>query len=220
MTHRTRTIALATLIFAGLVYLFAWSPVFTVKSIATSGLPAEVSANAIIAKTEIQPGERMARIEPRASTKALQELSWVKSAKISRDWLRGKVSIALIARTPVGIYQGRVLDSSGFLFELPGEAPKGLPVVSAASPELGLAAIDLFTHLPNDLQDSLISMSASNSSSISTWQIYDGRKIKVNWGSADQVSFKVSVYRALLALAENKNVKRIDLSAPHAPIVK
>lgn len=220
MTIRTRTIALSIVIFSGLVYLFAWSPVFTVKSISTSGIPKEISADFIIAKTEIAIGERMARIEPRASAKALAELSWVKSTNISRNWLRGEISIELKTRIPVGIYRGRVLDSSGFLFDMPGNIPNGLPLVSAASPELGLAAIDLFTNLPIEIRDSLLSISANNSSAISSWQSYEGRKIKVNWGSVDQVNLKVSVYRALLALAENKNVRRIDLSAPHAPIVK
>jgi hypothetical protein len=92
--------------------------------------------------------------------------------------------------------------------------------VSAGSPALGLDAIDLFTALPADIQSQVVSINAANQSSISSWQNYSGRQIKVMWGSPRQVELKVSVYRALLALPENKNVKRVDLSAPHAPIVK
>ena len=92
--------------------------------------------------------------------------------------------------------------------------------MSAGSPALGLEAIDLFTALPADIQGDVISMNAANQSSISSWQNYGDRQVKVVWGSSRQVDLKVSVYRALLALPENKNVKRVDLSAPHAPIVK
>jgi hypothetical protein len=63
-------------------------------------------------------------------------------------------------------------------------------------------------------------MSAANSSSINSWHGEAGRNIKVTWGSTKEIELKVSVYRALIALPENKNIRRVDLSAPHAPIVK
>lgn len=220
MNLRARVIAISILIFAALVYLFAWSSLFSVKSIEVIGLPKELSAETVIAKTEIVKGEKLARIEPRAIEKKLSEMSWVKQASVDRNWINGHVTIALAARIPVGIFQGKALDATGKLFELPGKTPNGLPVVSAGSPDLGLDAIDLFTALPADIQSQVISINAANQSSISSWQTYSGRQIKVMWGSPRQVDLKVSVYRALLALPENKNVKRVDLSAPHAPIVK
>jgi cell division septal protein FtsQ len=215
-----RAIAISALTFIALTYLVAWSPVFTVKKIVVTGLPVSVSEQSIITKSQIVVGDQLARIEPRSIGNALEETSWIKSASISRNWVNGSVSIAITSRVPLGIFQGRALDSDGSLFDLPGKTPAGLPVVSASSPQLGLAAIELFTSLPEDFRDSLLSISASNSSSISSWQNYDGRKIKVQWGSIEKIPLKVSVYRALLMLPENKNVKRVDLSAPHAPIVK
>lgn len=220
MNLRVRVIAISMVTFALLVYLFAWSSLFSVKSIEVTGLPKELSAETVIAKTEIVKGEKLARIEPRAIEKKLSEMSWVKQASVDRNWINGHVRIALASRIPVGIFQGKALDASGKLFELPGNTPKSLPIVSAGSPYLGLEAIDLFTALPADIQSQVISMNAANQSSISSWQNYSGRQIKVNWGTSSQVDLKVSVYRALLALPENKNIKRVDLSAPHAPIVK
>mgnify|MGYP000311273594 FL=1 len=220
MNLRARVIAISIVIFAALVYLFAWSSLFSVKSIEVSGLPKELSAETVISKTEIVKGEKLARIEPRAIEKKLSEMSWVEQASVDRNWINGHVTIALAARVPVGIFQGKAIDATGKLFELPGNAPQGLPVVSAGSPALGLDAIALFTELPADIQGEVITISAANQSSISSWQNYLGRQIKVMWGSSRQVGLKVSVYRALRTLPENKNVKRIDLSAPHAPIVK
>lgn len=220
MNARSRAIAIAVLIFAGLVYLFAWSPLLTVKSIETSGLPQEISESVVIAKSEIALGARLARIEPRAAENSLKELSWVKDANVSRNWLNGHVSIAISNRIPVAIYKGKALDASGEIFVLAGKAPQGLPAVTASTPELGLVAIELFTALPEGIRSSLISLTASRASAISSWQQVGERNVKVMWGSADQVDLKVSVYQALLALPENKAIKRVDLSAPHAPIVK
>lgn len=220
MTLRIRILTLLVALFVALTYLFAWSPFFTVKEIRTTGLPTGVSTQSVISKSGVAVGEKMARIEPRAIEKLLGEMSWVKEISVSRNWVKGEVSIAVSARTPVGIYKGRALDSSGTLFEMPGGKPKGLPTVSAATTELGLAAISLFTQMPRDLRDSLISMSASNLSAITSWHREANRTIKISWGSAAQVELKVSVYRALLLLPENAEIRRVDLSAPHAPIVR
>lgn len=217
---RFQFVSIAALLFIGITYLLAWSPVFAVKEISVAGLPATISEQSLIAKSHIVKGNQLARIEPRSIERTLEEISWIKSASLSRNWIRGSVSISITPRVPVGIFQERALDSDGILFDFPGRMPKGLPFVRASSAELGLEAIALFTSLPQDFRDSLLSISASNSSSISSWQNFDGRKIKVQWGTAEDIALKVSVYRTLMELPENKNVKRVDLSAPHAPIVK
>lgn len=220
MHRRNRAIALAAVIFSALVYLFAWSPVFTVRSIETAGIPAEVSSQSIVARSHILIGAKLSRIEPRAAEKSLSELSWIKKASVSRNWISGKVVVTITPRIAVGLYKGKALDRQGAIFELPGKTPAGLPVVSASTPELGLSAISLFTNLSADIRENLISLNATNESSISSWQEWEGRTIKVMWGSADQVDLKVSVLKALLAQPENKSIRRVDLSAPHAPIVK
>ena len=220
MNTRVRAIAITVGIFASLTYLFAWSSIFTVKKIEVNGLPKEVSSVTVIEKSEIRLGEKLARIEPRSIEKKLEEISWLNSVSVDRHWAHSSVEIRVSPRIPVGVFQGRALDSSGTLFDLPGKAPLSLPIVSGSNSTLGLQAITLFTALPLDLRNSVISLNAANESAISSWQKSEGRKLKVMWGSASQIDLKVSVYRALLALPENKSVTRVDLSAPHAPIVK
>jgi cell division septal protein FtsQ len=213
-------VILAIFIFAGVTYLIAWSPVFSVRSIETSGLPAGISAPAITAKTDIAIGEKLSRIEPRAIERNLQEISWISHVAIHRNWISGKVGIEITPRIPVGIFSGRAIDATGTLFEYPGKLPSGLPVVTANSPALGLAAVSLFTHLPTSLQDQTDSVNASGESAIASIMNIAGRQVKITWGSSDQLDLKVTVLKALLDLPENKSVQRIDLSAPHAPIVK
>jgi cell division protein FtsQ len=220
MNLRNRFVALSIILFAAAVYLLAWSPVFTVKSIDVLGAPSSVSTSSLINKSGVTVGEKLARIEPRSIEKFFDEISWVKSASVSRNWISGNVSIEMVPRVAVGIYKNKALDADGVIFDLPGATPHGLPVVSASSPALGLSAIDLFSGLPADIKDSMISLSASAESTITSWQQLGASKIKVTWGSASQINLKVSVYRALIALPENKAIRRMDLSAPHAPIVK
>lgn len=220
MSLRYRILLATATIFLAFAYLFAWSPIFTVKTVTTSGIPVGVSSKNIIERSGIQIGDKLARIEPRSIERLLSETSWVKNISISRNWIKGEVAIAISARVPVGLYRGKAIDSSGRLFDFPGEKVKNLPTVSAATPSLGLAAISLFSELPFDLKKSLISMSATNDSSINSWHSEVGRNVKINWGSVEKLELKVTVYRALLALPENKLIRRVDLSAPHAPIVK
>jgi cell division septal protein FtsQ len=220
MKARVKVITSVLVIFAALTYLFAWSSIFSVRSISASGAPAGVSEAALISKSEILIGEKLSRIEPRSIERSLEELSWIKSASIERNWIKGSVAIAVTPRVAVGMYKGKAIDSSGTLFIAPGKIPSGLPQVSAASPKLGLEAISLFTNLPLEIRSSIISVSAVNSNAISSWQVENGRKLKVTWGSEKDIDLKVTVLKALLALPENQSIKRVDLSAPHAPIVK
>lgn len=220
MTLKVRVITSVILVFAALTYLFAWSPLFSVRSISTVGAPKEVSEAALISKSKVFIGEKLSRIEPRSIERSLSELSWISSASVDRNWIKGRVTITVVSRTPVGIYRGRAIDKSGTLFELPGKNPPGLPVVTAATPELGLEAISLFTNLPIELREATITVSASNANAISSWQDQGDRNLKITWGSSKDIDLKVTVLKALLALPENKSIKRVDLSAPHAPIVK
>jgi hypothetical protein len=48
----------------------------------------------------------------------------------------------------------------------------------------------------------------------------EGREIRVMWGANEKSALKIQVITALIALEENRNIRRIDVSAPHAPIVK
>jgi cell division septal protein FtsQ len=217
---RNRALISAALIFSLLVYLFAWSPVFQVQDVMVSGLPTQVQESEIIAIAKIANGEKLARIQPRGISNRLSEIKWIKHSSISRNWISGEVLIQIQPRVPVGIFQGKAVDAEGEVFAYPGVLDSNLPLVSASSPDLGLTAIALFKTLPQEIRQDLISLSAFNESSISSWQKMGDRQIKVQWGSMSQIPLKVKVYKALVALPENSNIKRVDLSAPHAPIVK
>lgn len=207
-------------IFSALIYLFAWSNVFTVKEIKISGAPTKIAKELVLETSQISLGQKLARIEPRSVDHRLSTLGWVKEIKIKRDWISGEVSLTVEPRTPKAYYKGKTLDASGAIFELPGFDGGDLPQVSAPTPELGIQAVELFRQLPSDFREAVTSLTAVNEASFLLAVDYKGRSLSVKWGSSDENSLKVQVFEELLKQPENKRIKRVDLSAPHAPIVK
>ena len=210
----------AALAFAALVYLFAWSSIFSVTSVTVMGAPTQETNDAIVKIANITEGEKLARVEPRAIAHRISSITWIKRVEISRNWISGKVGIAITPRTPTAYFNGATIDASGTIFTLPGFSGGDLPQVSAATPQLGLAAISLFRSLPYDFRTQVRSLSAHNDSNFAMQIALNGREIQVLWGKNEKSDLKIQVIKALTALEENKNIRRIDVSAPHAPIVK
>jgi cell division protein FtsQ len=211
---------IVAVLFAGLVYLFAWSSIFSVSSIAISGAPTPDTQSTILKIADLSPGQKLARVEPRAIAHRISHLTWIKNVEISRNWINGKVAIAITPRTPTAYFNGATIDASGTIFTLPGFSGGDLPRVSASTPQLGLSAITLFQGLPRDFKSQVISLSAHNDSNFAMQVTLNGREIRVLWGKNEKSELKIEVIQALTALEENKNIRRIDVSAPHAPIVK
>jgi cell division septal protein FtsQ len=212
--------AVVVALFAGLVYLFAWSSIFSVSTVTVSGAPTPDSQSEVIALVNIAPGEKLARVEPRAIATRIDSIDWVNSVDISRHWLSGHVEIAVTPRVPAAYFNGSTIDSTGKVFLLPGFAGANLPTVSAAHPKIGVAAIALFQSLPETFKSQVTSLSAHDSSSFLLHLTIDGRDLRIAWGKNEKTALKIQVINALIALPENKNIKGIDISAPHAPIVK
>jgi cell division protein FtsQ len=207
-------------LFAGLVYLFAWSSIFAVSTVAITGAPTAETEKSISQIANISTGQKLARVEPRAIAHRIEDLTWIKSVDISRNWINGEVEIVVTPRTPSAYFNGATMDASGTIFTLPGFEGADLPRVSAPTPELGLSAIELFQSLPEDFKSKVISLSAQNDSNIAMQIALNEREIRVLWGANEKSALKIEVINALVALEENQNIRRIDVSAPHAPIVK
>jgi cell division septal protein FtsQ len=208
------------LLFAGLIYLFAWSSVFTAESIEISGAPNNEAKELVRTASGIVIGEKLARIEPRSIAARIGELTWIRDVRISRNWITGDVKIDVESRKPAAYFEGKTIDATGALFLLPGFTESNLPVVTAANPALGAEAIALFATLPAPFQKRIISLSARNQSNFSMRISHQGREVAVKWGANEKSELKVEVFNALMKLPENQKVRRVDLSAPHAPIVK
>jgi hypothetical protein len=83
-----------------------------------------------------------------------------------------------------------------------------------------LKANELFTQLPENFRKNITSMMASSTNTFTLNSTLEGRDIRIRWGDNQEMDLKISVINSLLKLPENKQIKVIDVVAPHAPIVK
>ena len=217
--HRLITIFII-LLTAGLAYLLGWSNVLTIKAISYAGAPTKSSEALVKNLTDLEVGQRLARIETRKIAARLQTLPWVESADLSRNWISGKIKIEVTPRLPIATFNGQLMDASGKRFELPGGFKSKLPSVFARDAKSGLAAINLFTKLPTEFSTRTSAFTAISPENIN-FKISEGkRSLMVIWGSDTEIDLKLKVYKALVALPENSRIKKIDLTEPRSPIVK
>ena len=211
---KRKLIALAAIaVLAGSTYLLGYSSFFTVSSIEVTGSDRFVS-------TGITKGEKLARVEPRAIATKLERLDWIQSAQVSRNWINGKVVIEITQRTPIAIFKNQVIDSSGSSFVPQGATPVGLVEIQARGIEEATKAVKFFTELPEELKSSLSVVKVRATGALVFIVENKGKNLEVRWGSNSENELKLKVYNALIALPENADIKRVDVSAPHAPIVK
>jgi cell division protein FtsQ len=213
------------IIFGGGSYLLGWSSLLTVKQIEITGAPTLKSEREIAKSLDLSIGDKLARVDARALANRLNAIEWIESADISRNWLHGKVAVDLQARTPVALYTelGKpqvALDASGISFQLPGQIPDGLPRVSSSSVASGLIAIEVFTQMPKEFSDGIDRLTAVSPTNIVINGKFSGRNLQIVWGDSEDTSLKLKVITALLDRPENKSIRLIDVTAPHAPIVK
>ena len=212
-------ILLAVILISSLTFLLGWSSVFTVKKIEYKGIANAVQISAVERKVGNLTGTKLARIEPRRIANSIKTLSWIQAADVSRNWIGSSVTISIKARVPIGAFAGKYIDATGAIFDPIGPLTD-VPQVSAPTPEIGLSAVELFTSLPDDFRQNISSMNARSASDFSMTLRGQHSGLTIRFGNAQEIDLKIKVFKALMALEENKNISTIDVSAPHAPIVK
>lgn len=200
-------------VLAGATYILGYSTFFTVTSVEVIGSTKPIN-------TGITMGEKLARVEPRAVATKLENLDWVESADVSRNWINGKVVVELKQRTPIATFNNQVIDSTGASFIPQGERPSGLIEIQANGIEAATKAVNFLTELPEELNSTLTVVKVRATGAFVLITENNGKKLEIRWGSNSENELKIKVYKALIALPENADIKRVDVSAPHAPIVK
>lgn len=223
---KTARIALAFILaFGAGSYLLGWSPLLSVRSVAIVGAPTKESQLAIARSLDIATGDKLARVDPRALSNRLRSFDWIESSRVSRNWIKGSVSISIKTRTPIALYSEPskpqvALDASGKTFATPADIADGLPKVNAKSVDAGLAVINVFTSLPKSFSKNIDRMSAARKDNFLMYGEFEGQNLRIIWGDGEDTDLKVKVIQELLKRDENMNLRMIDVSAPHAPIVK
>lgn len=210
---RSLIAGLVIALLAGATYVLGYSTLLTVSSV-------EVIGSTRPLNTGIVKGQKLARVEPRAIATQLEKLDWVKSAEVSRNWINGKVVVELTSRTPIAIFENQVIDSTAASFVPQGVRPEGLIEIQAGGLEEAKKGVKFLTQLPEELKSSVTVVKVRSSGALVLLTQNDGRNIQIRWGSNSENDLKLKVYRALIALPENADIKGVDVSAPHAPIVR
>ena len=206
-------IAFAIFVFGLAAYILGWSTLFTVSSVEITGTKSSIT-------TEIKVGERLARVEPRSIVAELEGIKWIRSVEVSRNWISGKVTITIAERTPIAIFNEQVIDEEGVSFPLLNQSIQGLPHIQATDIDAAIKAAKFYNSLPKDFADTITTLKVATGDSYSIAMSQGKKSIEILWGQDEENSLKVRVYKALIARPENLEIDRIDLSAPHAPIVK
>ena len=203
----------AILALAGAAYILGYSTLFTVSTVEVIGSSKPIN-------TGIVKGQKLARVEPRAVATKLEALDWVESAEISRNWINGKVVVELNSRTPIATYKNQVIDSTGSSFMPQNKQSSDLIEIQAGTIEDARKAVNFLTELPKELNSTLTVVKVESTGALVLITQNKGKRMELRWGTNSENELKLKVYNALIALPENAKIKRVDVSAPHAPIVK
>jgi hypothetical protein len=229
---------------AGSAYLLGWSNLLPVKSIEIAesdrSIVRELSARLNQTPAPIVIGEPIARVDKREITSRLRSLIWVENVEVRRNFFSGQVSISVEPRSAIAQLDSRWSanpSEAGFLgtdlefffvprSEVAKAAKSGdadwlaLPSLSLGSSEPSLVedAASLMAKL-SGIGAEIRSVTALDRDSLKSTIRYKERDLDISWGSVNELELKFEVLERLLELKANRNVKRIDLSAPLSPIV-
>lgn len=236
MQIRTKRLLRTTLVISSvalLTYGLGWSNLIAVDSIIISGTQERklVTAQLMTGGSNIKMGEPLARINPRSESNLIEDLEWISSAKISRNWLSGQVSLQITERIPVAVFQEssstsgpRYLSSNGIEFSSPKKF-SGLAEINLGQKTRSERRViaQFVSELSPQLIASLKGLEISAENEVKMESKHNGRSVLINWGAGNSVAdlaVKSRVLVALLALPENKKISEVDLSIANSPIVR
>lgn len=213
-------VLLVLTVLGGSSYVLGWSSLLSVKKVVVVGAPNPSEAFAI--QHNFRIGEKMARLESQKVGTALKTYTWLDHASIRRNWLKGIITVRVWTRTPIAQFQSHLVDQNGVVFDLPNIDTTHLPIITGTNSNSTKFATSLLSALPQIMRTQVSGILVRDID----WAVLTiadpsrNKNLSVVWGDLTETSLKVKVYQALITLPENVKVTYIDVSAPHAPIVK
>ncbi|QGN57625.1 cell division protein FtsQ/DivIB [Nostocoides sp. HKS02] len=212
--------AVVLAVVALLVWAVGFSPLFAVRSVEVVGVP-PAQVPAIRSLAEVPQGQPLARVDRKAVAGRVAQLATLADVSIELSWPSTLVIHAsprvpfLVVKNPQG--QLQVVDASGLAYAHVDAAPKGVPVVNAASQaalsrDALAAAVSVVRVLPDHLQRQVTRVVVSSADLVT---LTLGRT-QVVWGGIDQPERKLTIMTALLTGAP----RVIDVSAPDTPVTR
>jgi cell division protein FtsQ len=195
------------------VWFSSWLDVDTID---VSGAQT-VEASDIRARSGIDVGEPLARVDVASAERRIGALAVVRSVSVTRQWPNG-ILISIQERVPIAVVeiggQLRGMDADGVVFRDYKKAPPGLPRVETSIGTTSAAlkeAAKVISALPEDLTLIVDHVQVTTVDQISL-VLKDGRTVV--WGSADESDTKADVLATLLATVQ---AQVYDVSVPSKP---
>jgi cell division protein FtsQ len=217
-----RYILIAVVVLAlvgGGIYAVYYSKWLAVEDIEVSGAQTVTAAD-IRARSGIDDGEPLIRIDLASAERRIGALAVVRTVSVTRQWPHG-VLISIQERNPIAVVeiggQLRGMDEDGVVFRSYKQAPPGLPRVETAIGTTSAAlkeAAEVISALPQDLSLQVDHVEVKTADEISL-VLKDGRTVV--WGSADQSDKKAEVAETLLATVQ---AQVYDVSVPSKPTTR
>lgn len=203
-----------------LVWVVAFSPVLAVRQVDVVGVP-ESEVGPIRTLAAVRLGQPLARVDQDLVAARVAERATVADVSIERSWPSTLVIHAsprvpfLVVKNPQG--QLKVVDEEGVAYAQVSRAPKGVPVVDAAS-DAALskdaleAAVSVVRVLPAGMQHRVGKVTVSSANLVT---LTIGRTTVV-WGGVQEPERKLAIMTALL----KGSPKVVDVSAPDTPVTR
>ena len=206
-------------------YFLSKSSLFDVDEIVVEGVAGELAAE-VLQQSKVQKGKPLLEVDSSASSKSIEEIPWVKQARISRSW-GGTITIRVSTRDPVAAFksaegwlivdiEGRVLQKEKALpyFLLPIEEEIGSLSLGEWAPEQVIPLIKVAGTISSELTGDISSIKGKDQIEL---LLFGGGKIL--FGDSTDIEGKVVAAATILSQVDQSSVLHIDVRAPLTPVL-
>ena len=201
------------------VYGVWFSKWLAVEKIDVSGAQT-VRASDIRARSGIDVGEPLVRVDLATAERRIGALAVVRSVSVTRQWPHG-ILVSIQERVAIAVVEIgdrlRGMDADGVVFRDYKSAPPGLPRVTTSIGTTSAAlreAAQVISALPADLTLLVDHVQVTSVDQISL-ALKDGRQVV--WGSAEESQTKADVLETLLVTVD---AEVYDVSVPSKPTTR
>ncbi len=212
-------VVLVLAVVGGGIWAVLFSSWLAVETIDVSGAQT-VDASDIRARSGIDVGEPLARVDLASAERRIGALAVVRSVEVTRQWPNG-ILVSIEERVAIAVVEigGRLrgMDADGVVFRDYKKAPPGLPRVVTSigtTSEALKEAAKVISALPEELTLLVDHVLVTTVDQISL-VLKDGRTVV--WGSADESDTKAEVLETLLATVQ---AQVYDVSVPSKPTTR
>ncbi len=206
-------------------YFLSKSSLFDVDEIVVEGVAGELAAE-VLRQSKVEKGKPLLEVDSSAISNRIEEIPWVKQARISRSW-GGTITIRVSTRDPVAAFknsegwlivdiEGRVLQKEKTLpyFLVPIEEEIGSLTLGEWAPEQVIPLIKVAGTISSELTGDISSIKGKDQIEL---LLFGGGKIL--FGDSTDIEGKVVAAATILSQVDQSSVLHIDVRAPLTPVL-